>query len=303
MLVHLKNTTKKLCVIGDPVLHSKSPVIQNAMLSALNLDYVYLAQPIPRDGTHAWLEAAKTAGYVGFNATMPHKTALVPWMDRLDEDAGMYQAVNTVCIKNDGLYGYNTDGRGFLQMLSDAGLSVRGMRVVVLGAGGAARAVALKLAQQGAAAVTVCNRTEEKAAALCAAAPDILRPAGFDSASLRSAAGTADLLVNGTSLGMGGAGGQFSDFSFLHALPAGVPVCDLIYFPKETELLYQAGRLGHPGLNGLGMLIHQAIFALEHFTGITADRAALRKVAEAALRAEAASQEPAPKAPKGENEA
>lgn len=288
MLVQLKNTTRKLCVIGDPVLHSKSPIIQNAMLSTLGLDYIYLAQLVPRGQARAWLEAARTAGYAGFNATMPHKTDLVPYMDALDEDARMYRAVNTVCIKNGEFYGYNTDGQGFLQMLSDAGLSVRDMRVAVLGAGGAAGAVALKLAQQGAAAVTVCNRTPEKAAALCAAAPEILRPAGFDPPSLRRAAESADLLVNGTSLGMGGAGGQFSDFSFLEALPAGAPVCDLIYFPQETELLRRARELGHPGLNGLGMLICQAIFALEHFTGVTAERAALRKAAEDALRAEGA---------------
>ena len=159
MQVELKNTTKKLCVIGDPVLHSKSPLLQNAMLQALGLDYIYLCQPVKAGEAARWLEAAKTAGYAGFNATMPHKEDLLPLMDVLDEDARLYRSVNTVCIKDDKVYGYNTDGQGFLQALLDAGFDPRGRRVVLLGAGGAAKAVALKLAQQRVASVTICNRT------------------------------------------------------------------------------------------------------------------------------------------------
>ena len=111
MLVELKNTTKKLCVIGDPVLHSKSPLIQNTMIEALGLDYVYMAQPVDRGHAAEWLSAAKTAQYAGFNATMPHKVDLVPLMDYLDEDARLYRAVNTVAIRNGIAYGHNP-GRG-----------------------------------------------------------------------------------------------------------------------------------------------------------------------------------------------
>lgn len=284
MLVNVENTTKKLCVIGDPVLHSKSPLIQNAMLAALGLDYIYLCQPVPAGRAGEWLSAAKTAGYAGFNATMPHKTDLAPLMDELDEDARLYGAVNTVCIKDGTVYGHNTDGRGFLQSLADAGLSPEGRRVVLLGAGGAAKAVALKLVQQGAAAVTVCNRTVEKAADLCAHAPaGRMIPADFTPGTLRTLAAGADLLVNCTSLGMGGVAGQFGDFSFLHALPQDCAVCDLIYHPAETELLARARARGHRTLNGLGMLIHQAVFALEHFTDTQIDGAAMRKLVETAL--------------------
>ena len=105
MHVELKNTTRKLCVIGDPVLHSKSPLIQNTMLSALGLDYIYLCQPVSAGRAAEWLSAAKVAGYAGFNATMPHKLDLVPLMDELDEDARLDQSVNTVCITEGKVYG------------------------------------------------------------------------------------------------------------------------------------------------------------------------------------------------------
>ena len=277
MQVELNNTTKKLCVIGDPVLHSKSPLIQNTMIQTLGLDYVYLCQPVRAGEAARWLECAKFAGYAGFNATMPHKEDLLPLMDELDEDARLYRSVNTVCIKDDKVYGYNTDGRGFLQALLDAGFDPRGRRVVLLGAGGAAKAVALKLAQQGAASVVICNRTLEKARALCDKAPGILSPAGFDIDTLRAQCAGADLLVNCTSLGMAGAKGQFDDLSFLEALPAGAPVFDLIYAPLETALLARARELGHPARNGLSMLLYQAVFALEHFTSVSIDAPAMAR--------------------------
>ena len=209
MHVELKNTTRKLCVIGDPVLHSKSPLIQNTMLSALGLDYIYLCQPVSAGRAAEWLSAAKVAGYAGFNATMPHKLDLVPLMDELDEDARLYQSVNTVCIKEGKVYGYNTDGRGFLQALLDAGVDPAGKRVLLLGAGGAAKAVALKLVQQGCVSLTVCNRTLERAEMLCQFNAAVMRAVGFDAATLRLEASRADLLVNCTSLGMGGVAGQF----------------------------------------------------------------------------------------------
>lgn len=280
--MNLTNTTQKLCVIGDPVLHSKSPLIQNTLLAALGLDYVYLCQPVEKGGLSAWLAAAKQLGYAGFNATMPHKEALAPLMDVLDTDAALYGAVNTVCIRAGKLYGYNTDGRGFLRALEDLGVVPAGKRAVILGAGGAAKAVALKLVQQGVSSLTICNRTAEKSRALCAGC-DVMSTAGFDGESLRGAVAGADFLINCTSLGMAGTGGQFQDFSFLKTLPPQANVCDLIYHPGETELLRQAKERGHRTMNGLGMLIHQAVFALEHFTGETLDGGKMRGLVEAAL--------------------
>ena len=276
MNVELKNTTRKLCVIGDPVAHSKSPLIQNTMLKALGLDYVYLCQPVPRGQCKEWLECAKFAGYAGFNATMPHKEELAPLLDELDEDARLIGAVNTVCIRDGKTYGYNTDGEGFLRALADEGIDPAGKKVTVLGAGGAAKAVCLKLAQAGA-GVIVCNRTLDKAQAICDHDPEHLHPAGFSQDELARAAGECDLLVNCTSLGMADTAGQFADFSFLDQLKPGVPVVDLIYIPAETELLRQAKKRGHKAINGLGLLVNQAVLALEHFTQTEIDAVEMKK--------------------------
>ncbi len=284
MQVELKNTTKKLCIIGDPVEHSKSPILQNAMCAALGLDCVYLCQHVARGQTAEWLRCAKFCGYAGFNATMPHKEALVPLMDELDPLTARCGAVNTVCIRDGKAFGFNTDGGGFLRALADLGVDPAGKRVLLLGSGGAAKAVAAALVQAGA-AVTVCNRTVSKAESLCRMDPAHMSPAGFDRETLHREAEKADVLVNCTSLGMAGTAGQFEDFSFLEALPQGAAVCDAIYAPPETELLRRAKELGHPTMNGMGMLLYQAILALKHFTGVDFDEDKAKAAALAALNA------------------
>lgn len=281
MRVELKNTSKKLCIIGDPVEHSKSPILQNAMCGALGLDYVYLCQPVRRGETARWLECAAYLGYAGFNATMPHKEDLVPLMDELDPLAKKCGAVNTVCIKDGKYYGYNTDGGGFLRALTDLGVSPAGKHAVVLGAGGAAKAVAAVLTEEGA-QVTVCNRTVEKAEELCKLDPVNMTPAGFEQKELCKLMEGTDLLINCTCLGMAGTSAQFADFSFLDGLPRDAAVCDAIYAPAETELLRLAREGGHPTMNGMGMLLYQAVLALERFVGEPIDQA---KAKEAALNA------------------
>lgn len=273
---------KQLCVIGDPVLHSKSPLIQNTMIRTLGLDYEYLCQPVKRDELPAWLDRVRAEGWAGFNATMPHKEALVPYMDELDEDAKLYGAVNTVCNIDRKLYGFNTDGGGFARALAGAGIPIQGSKFMLLGAGGAAKAVTLKLVQQGARQVVICNRTVEKAAVLAAHAPDVMSTAGFSAEELTKTAAGCDVLINCTNLGMAGSP-EFETLAFLDALPGGAPVCDLIYHPLETALLKRAKELGHPAMNGLPLLIHQAILALEHFTNTKIDAAAMLPLVEAAL--------------------
>ena len=274
----------QLCVIGDPVLHSKSPLIHTTMLRELGLEqeYEYLCQPVKKEDIPLWLERVRVEGWAGFNATMPHKEVLVSYMDELDEDARFFGAVNTDCYKNEKFYGFNTDGRGFIRALEGGGIPVKGSRFTVLGAGGAAKAVILKLVQQGAVHVTICNRSVEKATALAAHAPEIMSTYGFSLTELSQAAADCDVLVNCTNLGMNGSP-EFESLDFLDALPAHAPVCDLIYHPPETALLSRARRQGHPTMNGLPLLIHQAILALEHFTGLSIDAAAMLPVVEAAL--------------------
>jgi len=273
---------KKLCVIGWPVSHSKSPLIHNAMISALGLNYKYLCQPVRPGELAAFLDRAKAEGYAGFNATMPFKEELLPYLDALDPLAAKLGAVNTVCIKDGKLYGYNTDCPGYVAALRGVGFDPAGKRALLLGAGGAAKAVALGLVEAGA-AVTIANRTAEKAAALAAPASDVMSTVHWAPDALSRAAGEADLLVNCTSLGMAGQG-EFGDLSFLEALPQGALVSDLIYHPLETALLRAARALGHPTVNGLPLLMHQAILALEHFTGRDLDAAAMAALLEPLLR-------------------
>lgn len=283
MNIELTNTAKKLCIIGDPVVHSKSPLLQNAMCQALGLDYVYLCQPVKPEGLGDFLAGAKALGYAGFNATMPFKELLIPYLDELDPLAKKLGAVNTVCIRQGKLYGYNTDCPGYIAALLTAGFTPRGKRVLLLGAGGAAKAVAVGLADAGAARVTVANRTRSKAEAVAGLIGGQGAVIGWDLDALRSEAAECDLLVNATSLGMAGQG-EFEDLDFLSALPRGAVVSDLIYHPAQTLLLKRAKELGYATLNGLPLLMHQASLALQEFTGTRISPAAVIPVMTDALR-------------------
>lgn len=274
----------KLCVIGDPVGHSKSPLIQTAMLRAAGLEGEYTARWVARTDTAVWLEQAKGEGFDGFNATIPHKEALVPLVDWLSPDARQFGAVNTVCIREGRTLGYNTDGDGFVQALREAGMDPAGRRVLVLGAGGAAKAVVAKLCQTGAEQVTVANRTLSRAEQICQVDErGIAFPGDFHPESLRRQAEGCSLVVNCTSLGMTGGPGQFDELGFLEGLTPDAGVFDLVYSPPCTPLLERARTLGLRTSNGLGMLIWQAVFALELFTQTTLDGPAMAAAARRAL--------------------
>ena len=276
----------RLQVIGDPVLHSKSPVIQGAMLAALGRkDVAYTARVVRRGELPDYMAWAKENGVAGFNATMPHKEDLLPLMDELDDAARAIGSVNTVCLRNGMLCGHSTDGPGFLAALeNELHISSTGRTIILLGAGGAARAVACALVQAGAARVYVCNRTQKRAAALCDLDPlGRLVSAGLDGATLNRLSARSDLLVNCTNLGMEGCPDQFEDFSFLDALPRGAAVYDLIYHPAKTELLRQCDQRELTTANGLSMLVWQAVLALEFFLDQPLDRENLARAAVAAL--------------------
>ncbi len=273
----------KLQVIGDPVLHSKSPVIHGAMLGALGLDVPYAARVVRSGELPQYLAWARENGVTGFNATMPHKEALIELLDGVVGDAALFGAVNIVCLREGRWIGYNTDGGGALAALEGAGLWPAGT-VVVLGAGGAAKAVALELAQAGAERVWVCNRTLSRAEELCRRDPrGVLVPQGASPDTLSRLCRDAELLVNCTDLGMAGCPHQFEDFSFLDALPPEAGVFDLIYHPAETQLLARARRRGLRGIGGLPMLVGQAVLALELFLDRPLDRERMAAAASAAL--------------------
>lgn len=274
MQVEVKNSTKKLCVIGEPVLHSKSPLIQNTMLAALGLDYVYLCQPVPRGRCREWLECAKFAGYAGFNATMPHKEELVELMDELDGDARLFGAVNTVCIRDGRAYGYNTDGR-LSPRPERRGHRPAGSGCWCWGPGGRPRRCASSWPGRGGGGSVQPHRGQGRR--LCATS----RPACAPPASTRIPCGgrrrsagcwsTAPLWV------WRGRSGSLRSSLFWTPCPPGAPVVDLIYAPAETELLRRAREGGHQTANGFGLLVNQAVLSLEHFTGTAIDAAEMKR--------------------------
>lgn len=274
---------KRFCVIGDPVLHSKSPLIQNAMLGAVGAEGQYLCQPVTAEELPGFLAALRRGEWAGCNVTMPHKGAVIPHLDQVEEGALRCSAVNTICNQSGKLYGYSTDGGGFLRALAQAGVEVRGKTVTLLGAGGAAKSVAWALARSGVKTLYAANRTSAKAEELCRLDPTVMEPRFFDSQTLCRLAGESDLLVNATSLGMGGVAGQFEDFAFVEALPPHAAIFDLIYHPARTELLHRGEARGLLVRNGLDMLLYQALLALEHFLGHPVDASVALPAARAAL--------------------
>lgn len=247
-------------MIGDPVHHSLSPTLHNAAFRALDLDWAYVAFEVAEGQAAAAVQGMRALRIEGLNVTMPHKADVVPALDALSPTAERLGAVNTIAWRGTELYGDNTDGAGFLDSLRlDHGLEVNGWRCVVLGAGGAARAVVLALADAGAAQVTVVNRTPSKAETAAALAGDRGRAGEVEEAK------DADLVVNATPLGMGVWEGEIPIGP--EHLRSGQVVCDLVYHPHKTALLEAAKEAGAVAVNGLGMLIHQAAHAFRLWTG------------------------------------
>ena len=269
-------------VIGDPVRHSLSPVIHNAAFAALGLDWVYVAFPVPRGRGGAAVTAARDLGLAGINVTMPHKEDVAAACDDLTPDAAVLRSVNTV-VSRPGrwMLGHSTDGPGFLAALTDEGIDVDGRRTLVLGAGGAARAVILALDGAGAEVIVAARRPEAAAAAADLAASG--RAIALE--EVDALVGRADLVVNATPLGMAGEGPPLDP----DRLRPGQAVVDLVYDPAETPLLAAARARGARTSNGLGMLVHQAARSFELWTGVEAPLAVMRQAAVAALAARSGS--------------
>jgi shikimate dehydrogenase len=261
-------------VIGDPVRHSLSPTLHNAAFEALGLDWVFLAFEVPAGEAKAAVEGMRSLGIDGLSVTMPHKSDVAAAVDRLSPTAERLGAVNTVVRRGGVLIGENTDGAGFVDALrSDEGFDPAGRRCLVLGAGGAARAVVVALADAGAAEVVVAGRTPERVATAAALAGERGRVGEAAEAS------ACDLVVNATPVGMGDDGGLPLDPALLQA---GQVVADLVYHPLLTPLLAEARARGAVAVNGLGMLIHQAAHAFRLWTG---EDPPLEVMSAAALRA------------------
>lgn len=261
--------TSVLGIIGWPVEHSLSPLMQNAALEELGLDYVYVPFAVREDALGAAVQGFRALGVSGFNVTIPHKTAIIPHLDRLSPEARLIGAVNTVKREGDELVGHNTDGAGFVRSLrEDLDFDPKGMTILVIGAGGAARAAVVSLCQAGAARVVIANRNFARAEALAGEfdthfAGTQLAALPLGSTHLAAEIQNIDILVNTTSVGMHGSSFEGLD---LGCLEPGACVYDMVYAPWETPLLVEASRRGIRCANGIGMLVGQGEYAFAIWT-------------------------------------
>jgi shikimate dehydrogenase len=269
-------------VMGWPVAHSRSPAIHSHWIRQYGLSGAYVLLPVQPGLLPDAVRGLRALGFAGCNLTIPHKVAAMALVDRIDPLARRIGAINTIVVEKDGaLSGYNTDAFGYIQSLLDAQPDWRADAgpVLVLGAGGASRAVIVALAERGAKEIRLCNRSLDKAQALAAefgtpvqAVPWEQRHAALDGVAL---------LVNTTSLGMKG---QDPMELSLDQLPARALVSDIIYVPLETPLLAAARQRGYPTVNGLGMLLNQARPAFQHWFGVMPEiTPELRRSIEATL--------------------
>lgn len=253
----------KAFVIGHPINHSRSPLIHGYWLRTYNIDGTYERIDVRPEQFEAFLWNVQEAGFAGGNITIPHKEAAFRLANSLTDRARMIGAVNTVVIGADGrIHGDNTDAFGFVahldQSLGSEWLAQTGKTAVVLGAGGAARAVVAGLAERGLDRIRIANRTPERARALIDIAPECVELLGWE--HLPVALSETGLFVNTTSLGMAGHPALEID---LRPLPAQAVVADIVYAPLETPLLKAARARGLATVDGLGMLLHQAVPGFE----------------------------------------
>lgn len=286
---------KYLGVIGYPLQRSLSPAFQQAALDHLRMDVEYKAWPTPPDGLQTRLTTVRSPTVLGVNVTIPHKEAVLPLIDDIDPTAERIGAVNTIVNREGRLLGHNTDAVGFMKALREDGqVEPTGKRVVIAGAGGAARAVVVALLEVEARSITVINRTLSRANRLVAEVADLagrseLRALPEMYASWAAVMNTCDLLVNCTSAGSSGPESE-SPIPFDLIRPNMV-VFDLIYNPSETPLMAAARKAGAPVLGGLPMLVYQGAASFELWTEQKAPLDIMFKAARRAAAVELAEKE------------
>lgn len=262
--------TKMCCLIGDPVDHSLSPLIHNAAYEQLALDFIYLAFNVPPQMLSKAINGLRAIGFKGANITMPHKVDVIKLLDEVDIETREIGAVNTIVNSDGSLKGYNTDGSAAVDALKSVGVQLSGIKLAVLGAGGAARAICFAAAQEYPSQLLVVNRGERKAILL---AEKIENKFGITtkhlplrSNLLKRDLAEADVVINATSVGMN----PDTEESVIspRLLKRDAVLMDIVYNPLETRLLTEAKHLGLRTVNGLHMLVNQAAKAFEMWTGM-----------------------------------
>jgi shikimate dehydrogenase len=276
-------STRYCAVLGHPIKHSASPAMQNAGIAALGLNWRYLAFDVHPEELRSAIEGAKQMGFVGLNLTVPHKLLAVDMVDALDVSAKIWGAVNTIRFEADATgkvvaRGFNTDADAIVRSLQEnLEIKLRGARVLLLGAGGAGRTAALKLATEGVSELFLVNRTRSKAEQIAMEIrkqfPGVLALMDYPKAEI-------DLVLNATSLGLKAEDAlPFDERSF--ALKQAKAAYDMIYRPAETPFLKAAKAAGCRTANGLGMLLYQGAKALEIWSGKSAPIREMRAALEA----------------------
>lgn len=279
--------TRVYALIGDPIEHSLSPLMQNLAFRLLGLDCIYLAFRVKPEELGWAIKGIRALGVSGFNVTVPHKVAVIPFLDEVDHSASDVGAVNTVTNRGGRLVGHNTDGSGALAALSDEGVDLKGKKVVILGAGGAARAIAFATAH-AAGSLVIMNRTTSKAEELSSDLKKryrkLIEARKLSNETLSEELVDAEVLINATSVGMS----PRTEESLVnrHMIRPKTTVFDIVYNPLETKLISEAKAAGAKTIGGAKMLIYQGALSFEIWTGIKAPvdemlKAVIRRLKEA----------------------
>ncbi|MDD4873619.1 MAG: shikimate dehydrogenase [Dehalococcoidales bacterium] len=282
MISEISAGTRICGLIGNPVEHSLSPAMHNAAFRKTGLDYMYLPFKVTENNLSGAIHGVRSLNFKGLNVTIPHKVAIIPFLDELEPMAEKIGAVNTIVNDNGYLKGYNTDAGGFIRSLTEKGIDPGGKNIVILGAGGASRAVSFTLAEQGA-DIVILNRRQEMSWAeeltqnILRFFKSSIKAKELNDANLKSVLKSADILVNATSVGMSPNIDQTLITGKL--IRPQIVVFDIIYNPIKTRLLAEAEKAGARTIGGLNMLVWQGALSFKLWTGVEAPVDIMKKEA------------------------
>ena len=268
-----------VCCMGQPVAGNPTQFMMERAFAAAGLDWRYLTLEVPPEKLADAVKGLRAMGFRGGNFTLPHKVAVIPYLDELSEAAKLMGAVNCVNRVGEKLVGENTDGKGFVQSLRQV-TDPAGKRVVILGAGGAARAIAVELGLSGVAEIVIVNRTAEHGQTLVELLNERVKVAArlVHLSSDYALDDTAEIVINATSIGLGDAEARVP--LQLDSLRSGVIVADVIFNPPQTRLIRDAAARGCTTLDGLGMLVNQGVIGFKIWTGVDPDAEVMREALE-----------------------
>jgi len=288
MIPDLSGKTKIIGLLGYPVSHSLSPAMHNAAFQKAGLDFVYVCFPVKPEELGKAINGIRTLNIAGVNITVPHKSAAIPYVDEVSEEAKKIGAINTIVNREGRLFAYNTDVNGFWQSLENEGISLKGARVVMLGAGGVARAFAVGTILKNAASLAISDIIPKKAEELVQDVKSMASDAEIvsvtpDSSGFKELLGKAGLIINATPLGMK----PDDPFPFTRAqwdaVRSSTVIFDAVYNLKGTQLQKAAQEKGIAYISGIEMLLFQGVRAFELWTGVRPDALLMKKVLQEKL--------------------